>query len=28
MAELEEKKGVKKTSSSNELGNWMKARLG
>lgn len=27
MAELEEKKGVKRTSSSNELGNWMKARL-
>lgn len=27
MVELEEKKGVKKTSSSNELGNWMKARL-
>ncbi len=28
MAELEEKHNVKKTSSSNELGNWMKARLG
>ena len=27
MVELEEKKGVKRTSSSNELGNWMKARL-
>ena len=28
MGILEEKHGVKKTSSSNELGNWMKARLG
>ena len=28
MGVLEEKHGVKKTSSSNELGNWMKARLG
>jgi hypothetical protein len=28
MGELEEKHGVKKTSSSNELGNWMKARMG
>lgn len=28
MVELEEKHAVKKTSSSNELGNWMKARLG
>lgn len=28
MATLEEEKGVKRTSSSNELGNWMKARLG
>lgn len=28
MAELEEKHAVKKTSSSNELGNWMKARMG
>jgi hypothetical protein len=28
MATLEADKGVKKTSSSNELGNWMKARLG
>lgn len=27
MGVLEEKHGVKKTSSSNELGNWMKARL-
>lgn len=27
MGELEEKHGVKRTSSSNELGNWMKARL-
>ena len=27
MAKLEEEKGVKRTSSSNELGNWMKARL-
>lgn len=28
MVELEEKHGVKRTSSSNELGNWMKDRLG
>ena len=28
MAVLESESGVKKTSSSNELGNWMKARLG
>ncbi len=28
MAHLEEKEGIKRTSSSNELGNWMKARLG
>lgn len=28
MAELEEKHSVKKTSSSNELGNWQKDRLG
>lgn len=28
MVHLEEEKGVKRTSSSNELGNWMKARLG
>jgi hypothetical protein len=28
MGVLEEKHSVKKTSSSNELGNWMKARLG
>lgn len=28
MAALESESGVKKTSSSNELGNWMKARLG
>lgn len=27
MVELEEKHGVKRTSSSNELGNWMKERL-
>jgi hypothetical protein len=27
MAELEEKHSVKRTSSSNELGNWMKDRL-
>lgn len=27
MSELEEKHGVKRTSSSNELGNWMKERL-
>ena len=27
MGVLEEKHGIKKTSSSNELGNWMKARL-